>query len=329
MRTAIENFAKQFAYNPEVENGEGFLCGKRPIMVGMGGSHLAGDLLKTWKPEIDITIHRDYGLPKIPDAELQNRLVILSSYSGNTEEVLDAYDEVRRRGLPMAAISVGGKLAARSRADRVPFVALPDTGIQPRAALGFSFRAILKILGREEELRETSALAKILNPQAFEPEGRELAAYLKNKVPVIYASQRNESIVYNWKIKLNETGKIPAFCNVLPELNHNEMTGFDVRESTRALSNIFSFIILRHPEDHPQVRKRMAALKKLYEDRDLAVKILELAGATYAEAIFRSLLLADWTAVYIAEGYGLEAEQVPMVEEFKKMISAGWSMFST
>ena len=149
----------------------------------------------------------------------------------------------------------------------------------------------------------------------------KLAETLKGKVPVIYSSATNKSIAYNWKIKFNETGKIPAFYNVVPELNHNEMTGFDAKESSAKLSENFHFIFLKDDSDHPQNLKRMEVMEKLYADRGFPVSVLELRGSSKIEKIFSSLVLADWAAYHTAEIYGLESEQVPMVEEFKKLVS--------
>ncbi|MFA5937162.1 MAG: SIS domain-containing protein, partial [Candidatus Paceibacterota bacterium] len=150
--------------------------------------------------------------------------------------------------------------------------------------------------------------------------GKTLAQKIKNYVPIVYASSRNLSLVYNWKIKLNETGKIPAFYNVLPELNHNEMTGFDVKDSTEELSNKFYFLILKDKEDNSKILKRIDVLEKLYKDRNLEVETIEIKGENIWEKIFSSLLLADWTAYYTALEYKQDPEQVPMVEEFKKLI---------
>ena len=127
-------------------------------------------------------------------------------------------------------------------------------------------------------------------------------------------------LAHNWKIKFNETGKVPAFCNVFPELNHHEMTGFDVQDASRHLSEKFHFVFLKDDDDHPQVQKRMDITAKLYRDRNLPVEILMLQGQSRVEKMFSSLVLADWTAYHTGEGYGLETEQVPMVEEFKGLI---------
>ena len=322
MYEAIKNFSKQFEYKPKIGNKEKLLPLEKFIVIGMGGSHLAADLLKTWNPFLDVLIHRNYGLPYLSDAELKQRLIILSSYSGNTEETLDAYARAKEKRYPMAVIAVGGKLLEKARKDRVPYIQLPDTGIQPRSALGYSFKALLKLIGVEEEVeKEVSALANSLDPTVMEEEGKALARRLRGFVPVIYSSAENIAIAYNWKIKFNETGKVPAFCNYLPELNHNEMTGFDVVPATKKLSEKFYFLILKDTTDHPQIVKRAGALGNLYHDRGLHAEIINLDGARIFRKIFSSLLLADWTAYYLGKDYGVETEQVPMVEEFKKLIA--------
>ena len=320
MYEAIKNFNKQFLYEPEIKNQENFVKKSGLVVIGMGGSALAPLLLKTWKPELDIIIHRDYGLPEFL-GDFIDKLVILSSYSGNTEEVVDAFKKAKAENLNMAIISTGGKLLSLAKENNVPYIELPNTGIQPRLALGLSIKAFLKFIGEEDELKKTSALATTLNPSDYENDGKMLAQKIKNHIPVIYSSNNNSSIIYNWKIKLNETGKIPAFHNVFPELNHNEMTGFDIKDSTRELSSKFHFIILKDEKDNPEIFKRMAVLKKLLKDRNLQVEEIELTGKDTWHKIFSSLVLADWTAYYTALEYGLEPEQVPMVEEFKKLIS--------
>jgi len=320
MHEAIINFNKQFGFKPKIENEGNLRRAEKYVVCGMGGSHLAADMLKVWKPELDIVIHRNYGLPALPQSDIKKRLIILSSYSGNTEETLDAYNHAKRAGLQIAALSVEGELFKMARRDKVPYIQFPDLNLQPRLALGLSMIGLLKFFGEEKAIKELSVLEKTFYPQEYENAGKELAARLSGRVPVIYSSEQNGAIAYNWKIKFNETGKIPAFFNVFPELNHNEMTGFDIKEKSRELSRGFYFIILRDPKDHPRILKRMAVLERLYKDRDLTVEVIELNGANVFEKIFSSLVLADWAAYYTAQNYGLEAEQVPMVEEFKTII---------
>jgi glucose/mannose-6-phosphate isomerase len=320
MRETIKNFAEQFKYEPEISGRLQIEGIKTFIVVGMGGSHLAADILNNYDPTFNIIIHKNYGLPALPSDVLRNSLIIANSYSGNTEEVLDAFNSALERKLNLAAISVSGKLLELSRKHKVPFIQMPDTGIQPRSALGFQAKALLKMMAKEKELAEITQLAELLKPEDFETQGKELAERIKDKVPVIYTSEANYAIAYNWKIKFNETGKIPAFYNVFPELNHNEMTGFDIKDSSRHLSQNFTFFLLTDKDDHPQIQKRMEILKKLYKDRGLQIEVLELTGKNKFHKIFSSLVLADWIAYYTAKQYNLEPEKVPMIEEFKKLI---------
>lgn len=321
MEQAIRNFPKQFAYDPRIENADKWRRYKAYIIAGMGGSHLQGDIFQTVAPGFNLSVHQDYGLPPWQEEVLKETLVIASSYSGNTEETLSALEEALRRNFPVAAISTGGKLLELAKKHRIPYIQIPDTGIQPRAALGFTFKAFAKMVGREDIVEEATTLATQLKSEEFEDRGKLLAETLKEKIPIMYSSQRNYSIAYNWKIKFNETSKIPAFYNVFPELNHNEMTGFDLKERTKELSQKIHFIFLKDSTDHPQIQKRMEVTATLYRDRGLPVEIIQLEDHSILYKIFSSLILADWTTLYTAKQYGVEPEEVPMVEEFKHRIA--------
>lgn len=314
----IKNFQKQFAYEPKVENPGKLKKYKKFVVAGMGGSHLAADILKSWKPELDIFVWSDYGLPPLKD--IKERLFIASSYSGRTEETIDALNSARARHIPVAALSVGGKLIGLAQKYKIPYAQMPDMHMQPRMALGLNLRGILALIGDKAGLKETSELAQELHPSRHELGGKALAKRLYGSVPVIYASLRNQTAAYNWKIKFNETGKTPAFMNVLPELNHNEMTGFDAKLRTAALSKNFHFIFLKDIDDDKRIIRRMNILEKLLRDRGFRVEALFMQGKDRLEKIFNSLNLADWTAYYTALQYGVEPEQVPMVEEFKELM---------
>ena len=327
MREHILQFNKQFAYEPKIVNREKLKVASRFIFAGMGGSGLVGSMVKRLKPELDLVVHQSYGLP-MGISDLKQRLFITNSYSGNTEETIDSFLAALKWGIPALAMGTGGKLIETTKKKNLPYIQIPDTGIQPRMSTGMVLRGLLKIVGDKKLLKESEKLVTTLKPADYEADGKALAEKLKNKVPVIYSSVNNVSVAYNWKIKLNETGKIPAFYNVLPELNHNEMTGFSSSggsasggdTSARHLSEKFCFIFLKDKNDYPRIIKRMEVLKELYEKRGLPVHVVDLTGKNALEQIFSSLVLADWTAFYTAKEYGLDPEQVPMVEEFKGLI---------
>lgn len=320
MEKAIREFPKQFAFEPIIKYKDRLKTFDKFVLGGMGGSHLTADILHVSHPYLDIVSHEDYGLPEMLKKELKSRLIIVSSYSGNTEEAISALHEAMKNDYAVAAMSAGGTLGKLAKEYKIPYIKFPDTGIQPRMALGFSMKALLCFMRQSRALEELTALGPLLKPGELEEKGKEMAKRLNHYVPVIYTSRHNRPIAYNWKIKLNETGKIPAFYNVFPELNHNEMTGFDVKSLTKKLSERFYFLLFKDPNDHPFIMKRMDILQKLYEDRGLKVGQVSLEGPTLWYRIFSSLLWADWTALYLAKGYRVEAEQVPMVEEFKKLI---------
>lgn len=320
MQDAILATPKQFEYIPEVMQKASMGTYSSYIVLGMGGSHLAADILSEVHEKLDLRIHSDYRLPYVPAEKKESTLIIASSYSGNTEEVLEGTTLALKEGLPVAVVAVGGKLLEIAQEHHLPYVQLPDTGIQPRSALGFSLRGLLALMG-ERALLEESAQLRNMQPAVLEEKGKEIAENWKDKTPIIYASTKHKSIAYNWKIKMNETGKIPAFYNVLPEMNHNEMNGFDIKEKSKALAEKFTILMIKDKNDHPKVLKRMEVVEKLYADRGLSVMTMTLTGENELEKIFTSLTIADWVAVHIAALYDHEAEQVPMIEEFKKLIA--------
>lgn len=323
MDKAIRDFPKQLEWKPKIENKEAFeKLGKfeKFALSGMGGSHHAAEILLDIEPEIDLIVRSDYGLFERADVKEKKTLIIISSYSGNTEEPIDTFHIAIKSGLPVVAMAKGGKVIQHAKAIGVPYIVIPDTGIQPRSGLGFSMLAMLKLMGKSDLLDKMSNLAKSVNPEKLEIAGKELADNIRGKAPIIYASARNHSVAQLAKIKFNETGKIPAYYNVIPELNHNELTGYDVQDSSRKLSENIVFIFFKDSNDHKKNIKRMEVSAKLLLDRGFQVAEVVMIGKTQLEKIFNTLILADWTAFYTGEGYGLETEQVPMVEEFKNLI---------
>jgi glucose/mannose-6-phosphate isomerase len=320
MKESILNFAKQFSYQPEVINSKKVSGNyENFILAGMGGSHLAAGILHAHNTGINLYIHRDYGIPAYDEEFNKKSLFIASSYSGNTEEVLDFADEAYSKGYNLLIISTGGKLIDFAKENDLSYIQIPDTGIQPRLALGFSTIALASVVA-PELVPELQSLENKISPKKLEDDGNELAKVLEGKTPIIFTSVKNRSIAYNWKIKMNETGKVPAFYNVFPELNHNEMQGYDFIKKNKKLSENFHFIFIVGSDEHPRILKRMEVIETQLQDKGLSVNNLFLSGDTRFEKIFNSLLLADWTALGLARIYETEPEQVPLIEEFKKKI---------
>ena len=321
----INKVKEQFEWGPEIMGKPfDFAQGKQPpkvVVCGMGGSNLVSGFLEMVRPDLEILIHRSYGLPTTVS---KNDLIIISSYSGNTEEALDSFDKAVSGGFNTVVITIGGQLLELAQEKKVPYVQMPQTGVEPRMALGYSLLAMLKTISDEENLKKAQEFGKNFNPENFEKEGRTLAEKLRGKTPLIYSSWQNKAIIYAWKIKFNETTKIPAFFNVFPEVNHNEMVGF--LTSGVATNGVCGgainpyFIFLKDLQDHPRIQKRMEITEAMLKEKGFNVEVVDLKDGVF-EKIFSSLALTDWTTYYLAQNYSFDPEDGSVIEEFKKKMN--------
>lgn len=306
-------FLKQLAFELVIENKDKFKEHKDSIVLGMGGSHLAADLL-------GLRVHSDYGLPS-DLADKKDILIIAVSYSGNTEETLDGFNLALSKYLPLAVISTGGKLLELARQNNIPYIQLPNIGIQPRETIGFQLKALLKLTGKENELQEIAKLSNDINLDNLELQGRELAEKIKNYIPIIYSSAKNKPLAYFWKIVFNETAKIPAFYNVFSELNHNEIEGFNWNEKTKHLSEKFIFIFLKDNSDNPRIIKRMELTEKIYKNKGFNVHSVILGNKTEISQLLASIYIALATAYSLALIYGSDPQKTDLIDELKTYIS--------
>ncbi len=301
----------QFAYVPRIEHGP--LPKGAFIVGGMGGSGLPARAVPflTGTPLI---AHRTYGLPQPLPADA---VAIAVSYSGNTEETLSFFRAAQEKGIPLAAIASGGELLKEARKAKVPLVAVP-AGLQPRDALLYMTKALIALLGEEvPSASDTAALANTAHAHV-----EETADFLMNSIPLIYASTENEALGYIMKITLNETGKIPAFANVFPELNHNEMQGLDPLGNTAPLSARFSILILQDPHDDARIRDRMERFAEAAQARGLRIRAAALPAMDRFERLAYVWMLARGVAARLAGQYEVPADEVPFIEAFKESLAA-------
>ncbi|MCL5016465.1 MAG: hypothetical protein M1312_02560 [Patescibacteria group bacterium] len=320
MKDEILNFPRQFSYKPEIHNSGKFKMRREFIVAGMGGSHLAADLLKMWSPEISLIVHSDYNLPSLPKEKLRKTLTIANSYSGNTEETISAFESARKLNLPLIAIATGGKLLGLARKHKTPYIEIPKTNKEPRTAIGTSFVSLLKATGNNARLREARELSSMLEPKTAYAEAKGLVRKISERSLIIYSSERNHALAYIWKISMNETGKIPAFTNVFPELNHNEMNSFS-RKIKSAKNSPFYFLVLKSEDDPPRIQKRMSVLENLLQNRNRPVKEINFGHGSNLKDVFQNVMLAMWTSYFTAEEEGVNPDRVAMVEEFKRLLA--------
>ena len=189
------------------------------------------------------------------------------------------------------------------------------TGIQPRSALGFSFMALAKLMGRDDIAQEARNLAEILQPDTLEERGKEMAKHIAGKVPVVYASNRNYCIAYNWKIKFNETGKTPAFYNLFPELNHNELVGW------RAENNDLAVVIIRNTVDYERSQRRIEVSKEVFNKYTDTIIELRSKGESDIERSLYLIHLGDWASYYLAEKKGIDVVEVNVIDHLKSELA--------
>lgn len=292
----------------------------RVILCGMGGSsfftHIINDFFAQ-TPEIKFKIEavKGYDLPKNADS---NALYILSSVSGNTEEVISCFDQVDSRGYKCFVITAGGELLQRAKAKNIPTLLIP-LETQPRLLTGYMIAGFLKVLMNSEllQLNFDSLINTFhkLDDNLDEQFAKDLATELVNKVPVIIGSENNASAAMFTKIKFNENAKIPSYWNVFPEINHNEMVGY-----TQLLMPVH-FIILKSQFSHQRIHKRISIFKTLMESKGAKVTIVELKGDSVSAEIINMHYLADHISYFLANNYNIDPEPVVMVEEFKAMLN--------
>ena len=318
MEDAIRNFPKQFEFEPEVINADKLTKHDKFILCGMGGSHLGAWLLKRHNPYIDLLIHRDYGLPRVPEYFLKESLIVLSSHSGNTEEVLDVGKAAIEKKLSLAAIADSGELLDFAKANNLPYIDLPNIDIEPRMAVGFAMIAIARLIGNSTLLNEIREVGRKISPEQWKEEGEILATHLIGRQPIVYASALNLPLAYNWKIKFNETAKIPASFNVFPELCHNELSGYDITDGTKELSERMHVVILSDDEDYIRIKKRIMILEGLLLERSIPSSIVPVVGESALQKVFNNILMAEWVAITLAHHYGVPDAKTPLIAEFKR-----------
>lgn len=325
-RQMIIDSPQQFEVGLQLARGIRVPGAYTSIMIsGMGGSALPGDLLQSYvksvggDKDVRIYMNRSYALPK---EGYTNCLHILSSYSGNTEETIASFTEALEKGLPCVGVSSGGTVEAMCAKHGIPHIKLPIPmpGFQPRIGTGYFFGVLAQLLINHDLIPDTTSSlleeALHLGKQVgvLEEAGRVLSQSLIQKTPVVYASDPYGPVAMVWKIKFNEHAKVPAFWNVFPELNHNEMVGFTHPQAP------FAILMLRDPKAHPQIHKRYEVTKNLLQKQGVGVQMIDLSSTSVFYAMFESILLADFTAYYLALAYNQDPTPVYMVEELKKML---------
>jgi len=300
------------------------------IISGMGGSAIGGDLLRSYllyESKIPISVNRNYSLPGFADS---NTLAIISSYSGDTEETLSCYEEAEQRNCKIVCLSSGGKLSFIAESKNDLLISVPK-GYQPRCAIAFSFFPLLLLMQMlgviENKSSEINRVRKLVQKKVesytrldeTQNEALRIAQLIKGKLPVIYSSSDLLDVANRrWRNQLEENSKIVAYGNFLPEMNHNEIVGWEVNNE---FLKKFAVITLVDPEDHPRIKKRNQITTDLISGVAGVVVQLEGEGETRLERIFDLIYLGDWVSFYLAILNKVDPTPVEKIQYLKTKLS--------
>ncbi|MGB7873561.1 MAG: bifunctional phosphoglucose/phosphomannose isomerase [Anaerolineales bacterium] len=298
------------------------------VISGMGGSAIGADLVAAAVMDtcpVPIFVHRDYGLPAF--AKGPGTLVICSSHSGNTEEILDTFETALENGCRLLALSTGGKLSEKAKAAGVPFWRFEHEG-QPRAAVGYSFGLILGALSRlglvSDAGAEVAGAVRAMKSQqeAIAAESpvsknpaKRLAGQLMGRWVTVFGAGVLAPVARRWKGQLNEVAKAVANFEVIPEADHNTLAG--VLHPPEVVPPHVISLFLRAPSDHPRNRLRLKITRKTYMLEGLNSDGFMAKGDSPIAHIWTALHFGDYVAYYLAMAYGVDPTPVAALENLK------------
>lgn len=299
-------------------------------LCGMGGSAAAGDVVRAAYGEglaVPVSTVRGSRLPGHLGPE---DLVVCLSFSGNTEETLEAFDLAVSRGCRVGAVCSGGRLAQRAEAVGSGAVyGIPKDVPMPRAGLGHLTAALLGVLGQSgvlpwpdddvEEVRSSlGALAEELGP-GRPNEAKDLAAWMGDRAPVVWGSEGpSAAAAWRWKCAFNENAKIPAFASSLPELDHHEVAGWAAGQGEG-----FALIVLRESGEHPGTARRLEATLDAIGASGLPVLEVRARGSSALARTLSLMLIGDVASTYHALARGVDPTPIVAIERLKERLSGG------
>ena len=301
------------------------------IVAGMGGSGIGGELLKDWardKAPVPIVVSRDYSLPAYAN---EQSLVLIVSYSGETEESLSAFLDATKKKCMMHCISSGGSLLEFAEKLGVPYLRVPS-GMPPRASLPYLFVPLPKSLekagvvsGVSGELSEAIRLLERVSGENA-PEkpvkdnfAKTLAVGINGSVPEVYGFGFYRSVAQRFKQQFNENSKVPSKWEFFSELNHNEIVGWEKAEE---LAKCFSTIFIRDKSEPNEIRSRIETTKTLVPSSSKMFEVWSRGKSSLARML-STVCIGDFTSVYLAILRGVDPTPVENINLLKEKMRQG------
>jgi glucose/mannose-6-phosphate isomerase len=323
----IKNFPGQMQQALEIGESADikntFTGGINNILVcGLGGSGIGGNLLAELLRDslsIPVLVNKGYSLPAFAN---QSTLIILSSYSGNTEETITVGKQAIAKGLKPVCVTSGGQLAEMATEHDLCMIKIPG-GFPPRACLGFSATQLFFVLhkhglidGSFKELLSNTAKFLQSNQASIMSDAEALAKYLHHKLIILYADDKYESTVLRFKQQINENSKLQAWYNVVPEMNHNELVGW--RENHENLAAI----LLRASDENSRNTLRILFSKDVMENLSGNIHEITAHGSNTYEKHFYLIHFGDWVTYYLAVQQGYDPMEINVLNTLKAHMQA-------
>lgn len=287
------------------------------VLTGLGGSGIGGSIIQNYvsdKLAIPFNVNKDYHLPAYVN---KDSLVIISSYSGNTEETLMAMQQAIKVKATIVCVTSGGKIAEIADKKKMDCILLP-AGMPPRACLGYSLVQglfILQYFGllKTDFKKEINAAIKLLtvSEKDIQKQARTITKKLLGKTPIIYAAPEFEGVAVRFRQQINENSKMLCWHHVVPEMNHNELVGWRDKDASRAV------VFLRNETDFERTQLRMEINKKVIKKYTPNIQELWSKGKSYFERVFYIVHLTDWVSVYLAEAREMDDTEVKVIDFLK------------
>ena len=322
MDQLIKEFPQQLDEALEIGRNASLTKPEHPIhnifVAGMGGSGIGANFVAELireECEVPFLIGKGYAAPNFVG---KNTLAIASSYSGNTEETLETFQQILNTGAKIVVVSSAGKLIELAQEHGLDYIQVPAGSPSPRACLGYSMVQQLFILNKlglisNKIINEVESASELLKKEQEDIQFRaeRIAPMLQNKIPVIYTTDRMEAVAVRFRQQVNENGKNLAWHHVIPEMNHNELVGW------RSDYNQLAVLYFRNKDDYPRNQVRMDINKEIISNYTSSIIEVYSKGQSLAERMLYFVHLGDWISVYLAAEKGIDAVEIKVIDYLK------------
>jgi len=321
MRDLIAGFGDQLRHALEIGANASLKENKKKIqnvlISGLGGSGIGGTIVSELTAKeciVPIITNKGYDLPEYIN---ENTLVICSSFSGNTEETIEAFDKAKAKNAEIACVSSGGKLIELAKENNLNYIQLP-TGDSPRAMMGYSITQLLYVLnhygligdGFKSELNKAATLIDDLQDE-IQADAERITDHLFGKIPVIYACDGYQGMAVRFTQQLAENSKMVSWHNIIPEMNHNELVGWRTKNENLAV------IFFRNDTDYRRNQKRLEINKEVVSKYTSSVMEYWSKGESMIEKTFYLINVGDHATYNLSKLNGVVVEEIDVINYLK------------